>query len=112
MAQDDDGMSKGLIIGFVTGTIVGGVLALLFAPKTGRDFRADLKTKAGDLAGDAQQYVNRAKSKATDIINDSRAKSDTLVSDARRHANTIMGEAEKILSEARKRVGGDPQKSS
>jgi len=112
MAQDEDGMSKGLIIGFVAGSIVGGVLALLFAPKAGHEFRSELKSKAEGLADDAQTYVKRARSKATEIINDSRAKSDTLVSDARRHADTIMGEAEKILSDARKRVGGDPQKSS
>ncbi len=43
----------GVLGSFALGTIVGGVLALLFAPKTGEDMRRDL----GDRFDDATHKV-------------------------------------------------------
>ena len=69
MADDQDsGMANGLIVGFIAGTVVGAVLALLFAPKPGHELCAELKERAGDLVDDAQHYIVRARSKATEII--------------------------------------------
>ena len=36
MSKENGGMAGGVFVGFVAGTIVGAVLALLYAPKTGR----------------------------------------------------------------------------
>ena len=101
MAQENDGMAKGLIIGFVAGTIVGAALALLYAPKSGRELRADLREKAGDLVDDAQEYISRAKTKAVDIINEGKKKASSLVDDARRQADSILGDADRIIADAR-----------
>lgn len=94
-------MAKGLIVGFIAGSIVGAAIALLYAPKTGRELRADLKEKAGDFVDDAQEYIARAKSKAVDIVNEGKQKAATLVDDARRKADSIMGDADRILNDAR-----------
>jgi gas vesicle protein len=111
MAQYNiDGMAKGLIFGFIAGSVVGAVLALLYAPKTGKEFRADLKERAGDLADEAQEYLSRAKTKAVEIINDGKRKSDSLISDARKRADSIMGDAEKIMTEARAKNSGEGQR--
>ena len=44
MAQESDGMAKGLIVGFIAGSIVGAAIALLYAPKAGKELRAILAT--------------------------------------------------------------------
>ena len=109
MADDNDGMARGLIIGFIAGSIFGGVLALLYAPKTGKELRANIKEKAGDIAEEAQEYVSRAQTKAVEIINQGKEKSASLVSDARKRAESIMGDAERILAEARGKSNDNPR---
>ncbi len=101
MAQENDSMAKGLIVGFVAGSIIGAAMALLYAPKSGKELRADLREKTGDIVEDAQEYISRAKSKAVDIINESKAKASTLVDDARRRADSLLGDAERIMNDAR-----------
>jgi gas vesicle protein len=106
MAQEQDGIAKGLIVGLIAGSIVGAAIALLYAPKPGKELRADLREKAGDLMDNAQEYVARAKTKAVDAINESKEKAAILVDDARRQAHSLMGDAERIMNEARKGDSG------
>ena len=106
MAQENDGMAKGLIVGFIAGSIVGAAIALLYAPKAGKELRADIKEKAGDMMDDAQEYMARAKSTAVDIINEGKQKASSLVDDARRKADSIMGDADRVMNHARTRSEG------
>jgi len=46
MQEDNSGMLKGLIIGVLAGGAVGALVALLYAPKSGRELRADIKEKS------------------------------------------------------------------
>jgi gas vesicle protein len=92
--------------------VVGAVLALLYAPKAGHELRAELKGRAGDFVDDAQEYMAKARTKATEIISEGRQKSSEMVSDARRKADTIMGEAERILADARSKQGGESPRQS
>ena len=43
---DDNGVGKGLLLGFLTGSIVGAITALLYAPKPGRELRGDIREKS------------------------------------------------------------------
>ena len=49
MASDGD-MFKGLVLGGLIGVAVG----VLFAPKSGKDLREDLKEESDDLIGKAK----------------------------------------------------------
>lgn len=102
MAHENDGMGKGLFVGFLAGSVVGAVLALLYAPKTGEEFRADIKKRSGELAGDAEEYLERARKKAVEIVNEGKERSETLVSDARKRAESLMDDAQRIMNEAKK----------
>ena len=106
MAQENDGMAKGLIVGFIAGSIAGAAIALLYAPKTGKELRADIKEKTSDLMDDAQEYKARAKSTAIDIINEGKQKASSLVDEARRKADTIMGDADRVITNARTKSEG------
>lgn len=104
-AEEENGMRKGLLFGFLAGGIVGALVALLYAPKPGKELRADIKNKAGEIIDDAEGYITVAKSRAVDIINEGKKRSENLITEAKRRAETLLGDAEKILTDAKERVG-------
>ena len=108
--EENNGMSKGLLIGLLAGGVLGAVIALLYAPKPGKELRADIKNKAGEMIDDAEEYINVAKSKAVDIINEGKKRSENLITEAKRRAESLLGDAEKILSDAKERVGTEESK--
>jgi gas vesicle protein len=108
--NEENGMSKGLLIGLLAGGVLGAVIALLYAPKPGKELRADIKNKAGEMIDDAEEYINVAKSKAVDIINEGKKRSENLITEARKRAESLLGDAEKILSDAKERVGTEESK--
>jgi len=108
--EEDNGMRKGLVLGLLAGGVLGAILALLYAPKPGKELRADIKNKAGEFMDDAEGYINVAKSKAVDIINEGKKRSENLISEARKRAESLLGDAEKILSDAKERVGTEETK--
>ncbi len=112
MANDnDEGMKKGFLIGFLAGGVIGAVIALLYAPKPGKELRADLKNRAGEVMDNAEEYVSAAKNKAVEIINEGKKKSETLISEAKKRAESLLGDAEKILTEVKSR-GGETSKTN
>lgn len=102
----DNGLGKGLFIGFLAGSTIGAVIALLYAPKSGKEFRNDIKEKTDDLLDDAQDYLTSAKQKANEIINEGRKKSEKLVADAKVKVDGLLQDAEKILADAKTKAGG------
>jgi gas vesicle protein len=105
MADEKNGLAKGLFIGFIAGGIVGAIAALLYAPKSGKELRGDIKRKAGDLAEDASEYVKKARARTAEIINEGKNRSEQLVSDAKETSEQILGSAEKVLTGIRERAG-------
>ena len=43
------------ITGLITGSVLGGIAALLFAPKSGKEFRQDISDKGNELYDDANK---------------------------------------------------------
>jgi len=75
-----------LLGGLLLGGLVGGVAGLLFAPKAGKELRADLKEKGIE---------------AKKICDDSVVKAKTIIDDVKNRAGELIKEAERQLSEAR-----------
>src|SRR5688572_1219204 len=80
-------------VGLVVGAIVGVVAGLLTAPKSGKETRADIKRKAGEVK---DQAVTKAKEVGT--------KAGKVADDARKTANKLSGEAVGKADEIRKRA--------
>jgi len=57
-----------LIGALVVGAAVGAVLGLLFAPKSGKELREDLKRKSAEQAEEFKARAEGLKSKAGDIV--------------------------------------------
>ena len=58
MAEKDSGNS--FLIGFILGAIAGVAVGFLYAPKAGKETRALLKDKAGELKEKATEVISRA----------------------------------------------------
>jgi gas vesicle protein len=100
----ENNLSKGLLIGFLTGGIVGAAVALLYAPKSGKELRSDIKTKADEYLSDAEKHLETAKEKAIDIVNDGKTKGELLISDAKVRADELLKDAEKIFGQAKQKT--------
>jgi gas vesicle protein len=105
MTNEEKGMGKGLLIGVFAGAAVGSIFALLYAPKSGKKLREDIKTKSQDLIEDADQYISGVKEKAFQLIKDVKKKSEFLVSDAEEKVDALMYESEKNFNDAKNKVG-------
>ena len=95
---------KGLLVGFISGAIVGGILALLYAPKSGKELRQDIASRSGEISDDVQDYLKDVQVKAKDVITESKEKSASLISEAKQKAESLLRDAEALLSDAKKRV--------
>lgn len=76
--------NKDLFIGAVLGSVLGAVTALLFAPKTGKELRADIaeryqhisektQTVAENIGRQTTEWVGKAKEAAIQVGQDVRA---------------------------------------
>ena len=104
MAQNN-GLLKGLVIGVLGGGAVGALIALLYAPKSGRELRADIKEKTDDFMEGAGEYAAAAKTRAVEIMSEAKKRSEQLITDAKRKADTLIEDADKILTDARAKAG-------
>lgn len=68
-------MNKGkFAIGAAIGAIAGIIAGVLTAPKSGKDTRADIKSKAVELKNEAVKKGETAKRKSTKIASEVKAK--------------------------------------
>jgi len=103
--RDNNGMLKGLVIGVLAGGAIGALIALLYAPKSGRELRADIKEKADGLMDGAEEYLSAAKSKAGEIVSEAKKRSDQLITEAKQRADSLLQDADKIITSARTKAG-------
>lgn len=50
--------AEGFGIGLLVGVILGGAVALLYAPKSGRETREDIKRQADIVSGDIKRHAD------------------------------------------------------
>lgn len=102
--MEENKTAKGLLLGFITGGIVGAAIALLYAPKTGKELRSQIRHKKDELIDDTSEYLQIAKTRASDLINEGKRKSEELISDAKKKASSLIGDANTILNEAKQKA--------
>jgi gas vesicle protein len=104
MAQENN-FGKGLFLGFLAGGAIGAAFALLYAPKSGKELRDEIKSKSDDYLDDAEKYLAEAKDKAINLINDGKKRSDKLIKEAKIKSEKLMKDAEKVMHDAKKKTG-------
>jgi gas vesicle protein len=70
MAQNESSCSCSgcLILSFFVGSLVGAGVALLVAPKSGKETRQQLKELAGDVKGKAEAYIEEMKDEVSSVV--------------------------------------------
>lgn len=84
--------------GFLIGGIMGALAGLFFAPKSGKELRAELKEKGSQAFEDAKQFYSEARGKAKAILEDARRRADELRKEADRQLTEARQRAKEILS--------------
>lgn len=86
--REDDAASRGFVSGFLLGTLVGVVLALIFAPRRGEETREFVAHTAVDL-----------KDKATDLVSQARGDHDAAADAGKGAVSDIAEDAETVASD-------------
>ena len=102
---ENNGTLRGFVAGLFTGGVIGASLALLYAPKSGKELRADLKEKADHLIDDADEYLQAAQAKAGQIVSEAKKRSDQLITDAKKKSESLLVDAEKVITDAKQKAG-------
>jgi gas vesicle protein len=102
MSQDNNN-AKSFIVGLLAGGAIGALIALLFAPKSGKELRADLKLKGEEYLDEAERYISEAREKAKELINEGKKKSEKIIEEAKSKSQEIIRDAQKIINEAKEK---------
>lgn len=86
------------LCGLLMGGILGAMAGLLFAPKSGRELRSELKEKGGEAFEDAKKFYAESQEKAKAIVEDARRRAEDLTREAERYLAEARAKAKKIMS--------------
>lgn len=91
MSDQNGGMD--FLAGLVAGGLIGAALALLMAPQSGEETRAQLREKSEELKNTASETIADSRVKADAIIADARTRAENIMADARTKAEEIQVQA-------------------
>jgi gas vesicle protein len=100
---DNNGTTKGFIFGLLAGGAIGAILALLYAPKSGRELRADIKSKTDELMGSAEEVFESVKGKLPEVSMEAKKRSQQIISDAKTKADSLLQDADRVLNNVKQR---------
>lgn len=96
--------SKGYLKGLATGGAIGGIIALLFAPKTGKELRKNIGEKKDDLLAGTNRIIENAKDKASVVISDTQEKAGQLIESGKKKLESASEISGDILSEGKNKL--------
>jgi gas vesicle protein len=91
--------------GFVAGGLIGAGLALLFAPKSGRELREDIKKKSVELTKDVDLLYSDVKEKTAEWWQARMKQAEQLKEEAEQKLQEAKARAAEIIEEGKKWVG-------
>ncbi|MDY0384618.1 MAG: YtxH domain-containing protein [Geobacter sp.] len=103
MAHNDNGVSTGtVIVSFLAGAALGSALALLYAPKSGRETREQIADLADDAVEKIKEYTKEAQTKLVSAFEEGqeaiREKKSILASAIEAGREAIQKEKSKLAS--------------
>lgn len=98
MAERDSGLE--FFAGFVIGGLVGAAVALILAPQSGEETRAQLREKGIELKARAGKLAVEARQRAEELSEEARQKAEELSTETRRRIEEIIADAKVRIEEA------------
>lgn len=100
--------NKGILVGSIIGGAVGAIIALLFAPKSGKELRQEIANKTNEFYKKASDYMaeldTRVDEKVWETVNEGKIKAQGIIESAKVQAQKILKNAEKVVEEAREKA--------
>ncbi|MFQ5675307.1 MAG: YtxH domain-containing protein [bacterium] len=81
--------------GFLFGGLVGAVIALLYAPKSGKEMREDIRKMSADIKDDPEGKLKLAQEKAASLFEETKNQLEAL----RKDAEAALGEMKGKVAE-------------
>src|ERR1017187_2695954 len=103
--SQENGYVKGLFIGLLDGGAVGALVALLYAPKSGKELRKDIKNKTDGDYDETEKFIADAKVKARDMMNEGKKRSEQLIANAKTKPEDLLKTEEGIFNAAKSKTG-------
>lgn len=95
---------KSFLIGFLAGGTVGAIIALLTAPKSGKELRGDIKQKSEEYYDEAEKYLADAKNKAGELINEAKSKSQDILNTAGRVFKDAKAKTTGVINSGKEKI--------
>ena len=89
--------SSNFIVGLLSGALAGTILALLYAPDTGKNTRDKLSYRLSEYLEDLNELIDQLKEEKEILVSEAKEKGDKVVLDAKNRAETLINEAEDLL---------------
>lgn len=103
MGKQQSGGGK-FVVGTIIGAAVGAVAALLTAPKSGKETRADLKEKATEVSHEAMRQLRKVEGELNKRISDAKKMAGKLEGQAKAEVEVVIAKAEKAKAKALKMI--------
>lgn len=89
---------------FLVGAGIGAVVALLFAPKSGRELRGDIADATKKSVEYTQENARLLGAKASELYSTSREKASQMYETGREKTNTLLETGREAVTDHRQRV--------
>ena len=97
MAERDSGLE--FFAGFVIGGLVGAAVALILAPQSGEETRAQIREKSIELKDRAGELAVEARQRAEELSAETRKKVEEIVADAKARVEEAIEEGRKVATQ-------------
>lgn len=103
MADDEKGVGAGTVfLSFLAGAAVGAGIALLYAPKTGRELRDSIKDMTDDAVDKIKEYTLEAQEKVKSTI----AEGKDLFAEKKSIISSAIDAGKEAMEKERERLKG------
>lgn len=93
--MSDHSNTKNFFFGALFGGLAGGLVALLFAPKSGKQLREDIFRKYGEVSDRAHELMDEAGNKIKEYVEDGKDVVRHLVDNTTETAKDVKNEIKK-----------------
>jgi len=103
-APKSGGSVQPFITGLTVGAFIGAALALLYAPKKGKDLREDIADTVEDVSSKFRRAIDTVKETVSEIMDEGKVSGNELFQEAVAKAESLIDEADRIIAEAKTRI--------
>jgi gas vesicle protein len=98
---ENEGGRGGFLRGLFIGSVLGALAGLLFAPKSGKELRSELKEKGTEVLEEATGLYSEAQVKAKAILEDAQRRAEELKKEANLQLTEARLKAKEVIEEAK-----------